>query len=309
MENAIASVRRFNRFYTGLIGALDAGFLGTEVTLPEARLLFEIATREPATARAMQAAIGMDAGYVSRILARFEERGWISRARDDADSRSRPIHLTDTGRETFVTIDTRQRAAVADRLAPLGSVEQADLIQALARVRLLLDPGSVQGYAIRPFRTGDMGMIAARQSLLYADSHGWGRGLEVVEGEVTTTFLRDFKPGREQCWVAEIEGVMAGSVFLTDEGEDVARLRLLYVEPFARGRGIGEALVAGCIRFAREQGYKTLMLWTQAVLAAARRIYARHGFDRIDEAMHHAFGQPVAGEMWRLRLAEDCRPG
>ena len=222
MENTIAAVRGFNRFYTGLVGALDANFLGTEVTLPEARLLFEIATREPATASTVQAAMKMDAGYVSRILARFEERGWISRGRDNADTRTRPITLTDAGRETFATLDNRQRGAVADRLAPLGSVERADLVQALARVRLLLDPGSVQGYVIRTFRAGDIGMIAARQSLLYDESHGWGRGLEVVASEVTTTFLRNFKPGREQCWIAEIDGVMAGSVFLTDEGNNVA---------------------------------------------------------------------------------------
>lgn len=302
MEPTIIALRGFNRFYTRLVGALDARFLDTDVTLPEARLLFEIATREPATASALQAAMGMDAGYVSRIVARFEERGWIRRDRDDADSRARPIRLTDAGRAIFATIDTRQRGAVADLVAPLDAVGRADLIEAVARVRLLLDPGSIDGFAIRTFRTGDIGRIAARQSILYAESHGWGRGLEVVEGEVTTAFLRNFTPGREQCWVAEIDGVMAGSVFVTDEGGGTARLRLLYVEPFARGRGIGDALVATCVDFARERGYAELTLWTQAVLATARRIYVRHGFERIDEAVHHGFGQPVAGETWRLVL-------
>ena len=307
METSIAAVRAFNRFYTRLIGALDARFLGSDASLPEARLLFEIATREPATASAVQAAMDMDAGYVSRILARFDRRGWIRRDRDDADARARPIRLTDAGRAAFAAIDTRQRAAVADRLAPLGSVERADLVQALARVRLLLDPGSVQGYTLRPFRTGDLGMIAARQSILYAESHGWGRGLEIVESAVTTTFLRDFKPGREQCWVAEVGGVLAGSVFLTDEGNGVARLRLLYVEPFARGRGIGDALVTTCIAFARDGGYARLTLWTQAVLETARRIYARHGFEQVEEATHHEFGQPVLGEMWQLALHDRQR--
>ena len=148
-----------------------------------------------------------------------------------------------------------------------------------------------------------MGRIAARQSILYADSHGWGRGLEVVEGEVTTAFLHNFKPGREQCWVAEIDGVMAGSIFLTDEGGGNARLRLLYVEPFARGRRIGDALVTTCIGFARDKGYATLTLWTQAVLETARRLYTRHGFERIETAVHHDFGEPVTGERWQLRLA------
>lgn len=313
MDDVIAPVRRFNRFYTGLIGALDDRFLGCEVTLPEARLLFEIATGEPAqepvTARAIQAALGMDAGYVSRIIARFEQRGWIARERG-ADARARPIRLTEAGRAAFANVDARQRAAVADLVGGLDPVQRADLAEAMARMRLLLAPESVPGFALRPFRTGDMGLIAARQSRLYAESHGWGRGLEVVEGETTTHFLRDFKPGREQCWVADIEGVMAGSIFLTDEGGDLARLRLLYVEPFARRRGIGDALVATCIGFARETGYQRLTLWTHTVLDAARRIYARHGFACIETTTHTTFGTPVAGETWTLDLREPAElPG
>ncbi|MGK2909169.1 MAG: bifunctional helix-turn-helix transcriptional regulator/GNAT family N-acetyltransferase [Sphingobium sp.] len=240
-------------------------------------------------------------GYVSRILTRFEERGWIIRDRG-ADARVRPIRLTEAGRETFAVLDARQRDAVAGMIARLDPVAQADLVDALAKVRLLLDPAPASGFTIRPFRTGDMGQIAARQSVLYADSHGWGRGLEVAEGEVTTAFLRDFKPGREQCWVAEVDGVMAGSIFLTDEGGGLARLRLLYVEPFARGRRIGDALVATCIGFARDTGYATLTLWTQAVLETARRLYTRHGFKRIETAVHHDFGEPVTGERWQLGL-------
>ncbi|GJE82956.1 bifunctional helix-turn-helix transcriptional regulator/GNAT family N-acetyltransferase [Methylorubrum thiocyanatum] len=300
-ENTIAALRRFNRFYTGLIGALDDRFLGCDVTLPEARLLYEIASQEPATASAIQAALGMDAGYVSRIVARFEKRGWIIRARG-ADARARVIRLTEAGRSAFASVDGRQRGAVADLVGGLDPVQQADLAEALARVRLLLRPESMPGFAIRPFRTGDMGLIAARQSKLYAESHGWGRGLEIVEGESTTNFLRGFKPGREQCWVAEIDGVMAGSVLLTDEGDGVARLRLLYVEPFARCRGIGDALVATCVGFARVTGYARLDLWTHTALAAARRLYARHGFTCIETATHTTFGTPVEGETWRLDL-------
>ncbi|CAO4165839.1 Bifunctional helix-turn-helix transcriptional regulator/GNAT family N-acetyltransferase [Methylorubrum populi] len=301
MEHTITAVRRFNRFYTEVIGALDDQFLGCDVTLPEARLLFEIATNEPATARAIQAALGMDAGYVSRIVARFERRGWITRARG-TDARARPIHLTEAGRATFAALDERQRRAVAELVAGLDPLRQADLAQALARVRLLLKPETVPGFVIRPFRTGDLGLIAARQSMLYAQSHGWGRGLEIVEGETTTTFLRDFDPEREQCWIAEIDGVMAGSVLLTDEGDGLGRLRLLYVEPFARRRGIGDTLVEACIRFAREAGYHRLTLWTHTVLDAARRLYARQGFERTEVALHHAFGEPVEGETWILEL-------
>ncbi|QIJ74822.1 GNAT family N-acetyltransferase [Methylobacterium sp. NI91] len=302
MEDAVTALRRFNRFYTGLIGALDEHFLGCDVTLPEARLLYEIATQEPATASAIQTALGMDAGYVSRIVARFEKQGWITRARGETDARARPIRLTETGRGAFAGLDGRQRAAVANLVGGLDPVQRADLAEALARVRLLLRPETTQGFTIRPFRTGDMGLIAARQSRLYAESHGWGRALEIVEGEATTAFLRGFQPGREQCWVAEIDGVLAGSVFITDEGEDVARLRLLYVEPFARCRGIGDTLVATCIGFARETGYARLDLWTHTVLEAARRLYARHGFACVETAIHTAFGVPVEGETWRLNL-------
>ena len=197
-ENTIAALRRFNRFYTGLIGALDDRFLGCDVTLPEARLLYEIASQEPATASTIQAALGMDAGYVSRIVARFEKRGWIIRARG-ADARARVIRLTEAGRSAFASVDGRQRGAVADLVGGLDSGQQADLTEALARVRLLLRPESTPGFAIRPFRTGDMGLIAARQSKLYAESHGWGRGLEIVEGESTTNFLRGFKPRDGLC--------------------------------------------------------------------------------------------------------------
>ncbi|MEH3117733.1 MAG: helix-turn-helix domain-containing GNAT family N-acetyltransferase [Methylorubrum populi] len=305
MDTTITAVRSFNRFYTGLIGALDDQFLGFDVTLPEARLLFEIATSDPGsgpvTARAVQAGLGMDAGYVSRIVARFEERGWITRARG-ADARARPIRLTQAGRAVFERLDERQRGAVAGLVGGLDALQRADLAEALARVRLLLQPETAQAFTIRPFRSGDMGLIAARQSMLYARSHGWGRGLEVVEGETTTNFLRDFKPGREQCWVAEIDGVMAGSVLLTDEGGGAGRLRLLYVEPFARRRGVGDTLVETCLGFAREAGYARLTLWTHTVLEAARRIYARHGFQCVETATHTSFGEPVAGETWTLRL-------
>lgn len=307
MEDTIAAFRRFNRFFTGIVGALDEQFLGCDLTLPEARLLFEIATHDPAegavTARAVQARLGMDAGFVSRILTRFERRGWITRARG-ADARVRPIRLTKAGRSAFKEVDGRQRASVAGLIGEFDAVQRRDLAEAMARVRLLLQPETASRFAIRPFRTGDMGLIAARQSMLYAQSHGWGRGLEIVEGEATTNFLRDFKPGREQCWVAEIDGVMAGSVFLTDEGDGVARLRLLYVEPFARRRGIGDALVETCIGFARETGYARLTLWTHTVLEGARRIYARHGFACVETATHTAFGMPVEGETWLLHLHE-----
>jgi DNA-binding MarR family transcriptional regulator/GNAT superfamily N-acetyltransferase len=304
MEDAdIAAIRRFNRFYTQTIGALDARFLGTEATLPEARLLFEIATREPVTATVLQDALDMDAGYLSRLVARFATRGWIARVRRDDDARARDLRLTEAGRAAFAVVDQRQRDAVSDLLGAMDGLARRDLVEALTRARLLLDPASGGAFVIRPFRTGEPAMIAARQSLLYAESHGWGRQLETLESEVTAAFLRDFNPAREQCWVADIDGVMAGAVFVTDEGDGVARLRLLHVEPFARRRGIGDALVARCVGFARDTGYHTLMLWTHTVLESARRIYAAQGFVCVETAMHDAFGVPLQGETWRLELA------
>ena len=299
----ITAIRRFNRFYTQTIGALDSRFLGTEASLPEARLLFEIATREPVTASVLQDALGMDAGYLSRMIARFAARGWIVRARRDDDARSHDLHLTEAGRDAFAVIDQRQSGAVGDLLGTVAGQARRDLVEALTRARLLLDPASGGPFVIRPFRPSEPAMIAARQSVLYRDSHGWGRDVEVIESEVTAAFLRNINAEREQCWVAEIDGVMAGAVFVTDEGDDIARLRLLHVEPFARRRGIGEALVGECVRFARATGYRALVLWTQTVLESARRIYAAHGFACVESAMHERFGIPLQGESWRLEFA------
>ena len=304
MEQAITAIRRFNRFYTQAVGALDARFLDSAVTLPEARLLFEIGGSAPVAARALQAGLDMDGGYVSRILARFEGRGWITRLPDPGDARARLIALTPDGQAVLDVIDTRQRQAVAAMLDRLGPVQRDDLTRALTMARLLLGPETASCVTVRPFATGDMGAIASRQARLYADSHGWGRELEVIEGQVTTDFLRDFKPGREQGWVAELDGVMAGSVLLTDEGGGTARLRLLYVEPFARGRGIGARLVDACVAFAGPAGFDRITLWTHTVLEDARRLYARHGFVLVETAMHEAFGVPLQGETWMRALGQ-----
>jgi DNA-binding MarR family transcriptional regulator/GNAT superfamily N-acetyltransferase len=306
MEDAIAAVREFNRFYTRLIGVLDDRFLGADLTLPEARLLFEIIQSDRPVAAELQASLGMDAGFMSRLLRRFETRGWVVRERGGADARRRPIVPTDEGRAMFDLINERQRAEVTTMLQRLAPQQQRDLIAALGMTTAMLSPAQRQGFSIRTFRIGDLAMLAARQSILYDEVYGWGRGLELVESEYTTQFLKAFKPGREQCWIAEAEGAMAGSVMLTDESESggasVARLRLMYVEPFARGRGIGDALVGTCVAFARECGYDAVTLWTHAVLTSARKIYAGHGFEIIATEMHEEFGKPELGETWRLGL-------
>jgi DNA-binding MarR family transcriptional regulator/ribosomal protein S18 acetylase RimI-like enzyme len=302
MDDAIAAVRSFNRFYTRLVGALDDHFLGSDLTLPEARLLFEIVNGERPLASDLTRTLGMDAGFVSRVLRRFEERGWITRGAEEDDGRRRPIAPTEEGRAVYRLIDQRQRAAVEGMLRLLAPAQQRDLTESLGAARALLG-GAEPGFVIRPFRTGDLGRTAARQAILYREEYGWGRGIEVNIAEATAAFLGNFKEGRDQGWIAEVAGALAGQVLVTDEGEGLARLRLLYVEPMARGRGVGDALVTTCIAFAREKSYGAMTLWTHSVLVSARRIYAAHGFELIETAWHDEFGLPLQGEIWRLELA------
>jgi DNA-binding MarR family transcriptional regulator/GNAT superfamily N-acetyltransferase len=301
-DDAIEAVRLFNRFYTRRVGALNARFLGTDATLPEARVLFEIANGERPVAADLQKALDMDAGQLSRTLARFAARGWIERATGETDARRRPIALTTAGRAVFDQINQRQRDEVAAMLAPLDAMQQGDIVSALGTARALLGEAPTPNSLIRPFHAGEVARMAARQAVFYRDHYGWGRGLEINIMQASTQFLAHFKEGRDQGWIAEVNGVLAGQVLLTDEGKGGCRLRLLYVEAMARGRGIGDALVAACIGFARDAGYAEMTLWTHAVLTSARRIYAAHGFELVESAWHDDFGEPVESETWRLKL-------
>lgn len=300
--DAVAEVRSFTRFYTRFAGALDAHYMDSDLSLAEARMLYEIATGSATLASELQTMLGLDAGYVSRILRRFEAKGWIERGRG-ADARARPISLTAEGRRLFDALDARTRAEVAGRIDRLGEGDRATLVEALAAARALLSGGEAPWH-IRTFRTGDLATIAARQSILY-EPYGWKRPMEILQGEITTAFLRDFKAGREQCWIAERAGLMAGAVLLVDAGGDVGQLRLLHVEPWSRGLGIGSALVAECVAFARGAGYETIRLWTHTILASARRIYEAAGFRIVATAVHDEFGEPVQGETWELALRPD----
>jgi DNA-binding MarR family transcriptional regulator/GNAT superfamily N-acetyltransferase len=304
VDDAISAVRRFNRFFTQFVGALNADFLESGMSLAEARLLFEIGHREPCFADDLQSALDLDAGFVSRVLGRFERRRWVSRIRLDHDGRRRSIRLTKLGQEKFHALNERQREVVQAFLAKLDDPGRRRLVGALQVAQNLLEAKGGAGFRLRPFRPGDMGLIASRQSILYQERYGWNKNIEVNEGEVTTAFLRDFKPGREQCWVAEVDGELAGSVFLTGEGGGLCRLRLLYVEPAFQGRGIGEALVSACVAFARSAGYTCMTLWTHSILESARRIYARHGFQIVETSVHALFGKPLEGETWELRLQD-----
>jgi DNA-binding MarR family transcriptional regulator/N-acetylglutamate synthase-like GNAT family acetyltransferase len=299
MDETVVALRAFNRFYTRFAGALDAHYMDSELSLTEARLLYEIANRQGPLAAELQAELGLDAGYVSRILRRFQAKGWIARSRGE-DARRRPISLTPAGRAYFEALDARTRATTATRLERLGPADRNTLVAAMAAVTGLLGGGEAPWH-IRTFRAGDLALIASRQSILY-EPYGWGRPMEILQGEVTTAFLRDFKPGREQCWVAERAGLMAGAVMLVDAGENVGQLRLLHVEPWARGLGIGAALVAECVNFARDAGYAKVRLWTHTILTSARRIYEGQGFRIVETAVHDEFGKPEQGETWELAL-------
>lgn len=302
MDDAIASIRCFNRFFTRYVGALDNNFLDTGMTLAEARILFEVAQQEPCFADDLQRKLDLDAGFLSRVLSRFERRRWIKRDRIQNDGRRRSIHLSTTGRREFERLDQRQREVVRKELQRLDEPARNRLVAALDDARRLLDGGKTPGFEIRTFRAGDMGLIASRQSILYRERYEWSSAIEVNVGEVTTAFLRNFRPGREQCWVAEVEAQMAGSIFLTDEDNGTSRLRLLYVEPAFQGRGIGDALVSTCVAFARSVGYDRVTLWTHSILESARRIYARYGFRIVEEKDHSLFGLVLHGETWALGL-------
>jgi len=302
MDDAVLAVRHFNRFFTRFVGALDADFLDSGMSLAEARILFEIAHREPCFAAELQAELDLDAGFLSRVLRRFERRGWIGRNRLESDARRRSIRLTKAGRAQFRKLDGRQRREVEAILHRLDEHDRSRLVAALDSAEHLLAAKDGPQFVLRPFRAGDMGLIASRQSVLYREGYGWDANIEINEGEVTTGFLRNFKPGREQCWVAECDGCMAGSIFLTDEGKGLSRLRLLYVEPAFQGRGIGDALVCACVAFARTVGYERITLWTHSILGTARHIYARHGFRIVDASEHTQFGVPLMGETWELDL-------
>lgn len=299
MTDATAALRAFNRFYTRHVGALDAAYLGSDLSLAEARLLYEIEVGGTNIARTLIDSLGLDAGYASRLLKRLESRGWIERGRG-SDARQRPIALTAEGRAAFHALDKETHDHVEASIAHLTETDRRQLVGALATVAALLGEGRSLPWQIRTFQPGDMGLITSRQSILYHEHWGWGTALEALEAEITATFLREFRPGRDQCWIAEQGGRMMGAVFCVDSGDNAAQLRLLHVEPEARGQGIGETLVRTCIAFAREAGYDRIWLWTHAVLLSARKIYAACGFRVIASEMHDEFGKAELGETWEL---------
>jgi DNA-binding MarR family transcriptional regulator/GNAT superfamily N-acetyltransferase len=296
-------LRHFNRLYTRQIGLLDRELLGSGRSLTEARVLYELAHRDGLTASDFVWKFGIDGGYLSRMFAGFEKEGLIERRPSETDRRIQTLALTGKGRTAFAALDRLSQAAAEALLGRLSAPQRQRLHAAMGEIEALMDGQGTQPVTLRPHRAGDMGWIVHRQAVLYAEEYGWDNSYEALIADIAARFLQNFKPDREHCWIAETPGGIVGSVFVMEASPDIAKLRLLYVEPAARGQGLGRRLVDECIAFARAKGYRRLELWTNDILLAARRVYQAAGFQLISEAPHHSFGHDLVGQTWALDLA------
>jgi DNA-binding MarR family transcriptional regulator/predicted GNAT family acetyltransferase len=302
LEPRIAAVRRFSRFYTRVIGALQEGLLDSRFSMTEARVLFELANRQQVNASLLGRELGLDAGYLSRILHRFTQERLLEREVSETDRRQSVLALTEAGRAAFAPLNARSRQEVGAMLARLPDHAQAEVVAAMARIEALLAGAAPADWRLRHPQPGDIGWVVARHGALYASEYGFDARFEALVAQVAGGFLAGHDRTRERCWIAAQDGVNLGSVFLVRVDDGLARLRLLLVEPRARGLGIGKRLVAECITFARAGGYRQITLWTNDVLVAARGIYQAAGFVCVASKPHHDFGPPCVGEDWELAL-------
>ena len=300
----IGAVRQFNRFYTRRIGILQEGLLASPFSLAEVRVLYEIAHRDQPTAKDLRDELGMDRGYLSRVLARFERSGLLRRRRSEADGRESLLSLTPKGRRTFAPLEARSDEDVSSMLRTLPSPRRRDLVSAMTSIEELLSPGKAPAprWRLRRHRPGDMGWIVHRHGVLYAQEYGWDETFEALVAKIVAEFIEKLDPERERCWIADRDGKILGSVFLVRKTDTVAKLRLLYVEPDARSLGIGARLISDCVAFARACEYERLVLWTQSNLSAARHLYEKAGFRLTGKESHHSFGHDLVAETWELRL-------
>lgn len=305
-DDTVSRFRRFTRFYTRLIGTLQEGILGSALSLAEARVLYELATQDAPTAKDIASALGLDPGYLSRILGRFERDALLKRAASREDARRQTLQLTRKGLTLFRDLNHRSDLQAQTVLRPLQPEQRDSLVASMGRIEALLgntasDPKT---FILRQHRPGDMGWVVHREGTLYAQEYGWDERFEALAARVVADFIDHFDPACERCWIAEREGESLGHIFLVKHPErpGVAKLRLLLVEPSARGMGMGHALVAECIRFAREAGYQKITLWTQSILTAAHRIYQAAGFRLVQQEPHHSFGKDLIAQTWELDL-------
>ncbi|MCO6004893.1 helix-turn-helix domain-containing GNAT family N-acetyltransferase [Actinoallomurus purpureus] len=298
----IDAVRAFNRFYTSVIGVLNEGLLETPYSLTEGRVIFELARRGACEVAALRRALDLDAGYLSRMLSRFEAGGLVARGRAEDDARRQMAWLTERGREVFGDLDARSAAQIEQILSGLTEGDQRRLLGAMGVVEGLLgERPRPASYLLRPLGPGDLGWVVQRHGALYAAEYGFNATFETLVARVVADYAEHHGEG-DDAWIAEIDGEPAGCVFCVRESERVARLRLLLVEPFARGRGVGGRLVEECVRFARRSGYEELVLWTNDILTDARRLYERAGFELVEQRPYEGFGPETKEQTWRLEL-------
>jgi DNA-binding MarR family transcriptional regulator/GNAT superfamily N-acetyltransferase len=306
LERRVAAVRRFSRFYTRQLGLLNEGLNETRFSLTEGRVLYELAHRDPVTATALAADLDLDPGYLSRILRRFADDGLTAKKRAPNDARQSLIAITPKGRKAFAPLNKGSRDQVAAMLERLGPAEQERVVSAMAMVENLLAPSPPAArppmLLLRPHRPGDMGWVASANGALYAREYGWDLSYEALVAKIVAEFIENFDPKRERCWIAEMDGERVGSVFVVAKTDAIAKLRLLIIDPRARGLGLGKRLVDECLRFAKDAGYTSMTLWTQSILVAARGIYDRAGFRLVAQEPHRSFGADLVGETWERDL-------
>jgi DNA-binding MarR family transcriptional regulator/GNAT superfamily N-acetyltransferase len=303
-QDRVGAVRRFNRFYTRQIGLLGKEYLQSPFSLAEVRVLYELARRDSPTAGEIAKALGLDAGYLSRMLLTFRKRGFVARKASKKDARQSHLSLTRKGRAAFEALDAKSEAEVGAMLGRLSATDQNRLTAAMGVIAGLLGERmeSKAPYLLRTHEPGDMGWVIHRHGVLYAQEYGWDEHFEALVAHIAADFIQKFDAKRERCWIAERDGAIVGSVFLVKKSERVAKLRLLLVEPSARGLGIGGRLVAECVRFARQAGYCKITLWTQSILDAARHIYRKAGFRVVKREPNQSFGRGLMSEIWELTL-------
>ena len=301
-DSEIGAVRGFNRFYTRKLGVLDQHLGQSPFSLSEARVLYELAHRDEPAAKEIGIELGLDPGYLSRIVQKFEDDGLITRKPLPADRRQYRLGLTAKGRQTFAKLNRRSNDEIATMLAGLAAGDRARLTAAMSAIESLLGDQKAQPAILRDPRPGDMGFVVASHGAVYAREYGFDASFEALVAEITAKFLTSFDASRERCWIADLDGVPVGSVFLVKHSDDVAKLRLLLVDPAGRGQRLGHRLVGECVSFARACGYRRITLWTQSILVAARKIDQDAGFVLVATEPHRSFGQSLVGETWELEL-------
>jgi DNA-binding MarR family transcriptional regulator/GNAT superfamily N-acetyltransferase len=303
-ERRIERIRAFNRFITREVGALQEGLLHSPYSLPEARVIYEVAHRPEVMAATLARDLGLDPGYLSRLVGRLEGAGLLERRRSQEDARQRLLTLTEAGRDAFTLIDRRAAEEIQELLEDVSEADQARLVAAMDVIQHVLGkPLKYSGpFVLRAPEPGELGWVVQRHGALYALEYGWDASFEALVARIVADFAERHDPARERCWIAEMQGRPVGSVFLVDAGDRVGKLRLLLVEPNARGLGLGASLVETCLRFARRAGYERVTLWTNDVLTAARRVYEHAGFQLVASEPHHSFGYDLVGETWERAL-------